>query len=826
MSIAIHTPANFDRLLRLIIQGAEGTPLLTPQNIGDGTITLGYGYTFIRGDRLYGTLGADLVSVGITLTEAESDKLDEVVAGLANIDDFIAIWSHPPITADDADSLFTTDFGHMSGRYQARFRAVLGQTQGDALFAGIQGSREWAAIASYGYVAENLIGSDLVNALNSGNRAEAWYQIRYGWADNNPQYNNGWAKRHYMESAVFGLYADPDQVGVDEAKETFRMLQLHRERITTRENTYGQNVDGVGPGRMIDAGNTEPAYALVYSELDPVPSIKTIVNALDPAKLAILEHININLNPADYLSTDIYLDPGRNIASAAIDPNHISILTGSDRNDILMGEGGNDVLNGGEGNDVLVGGKDNDTLKGGTGSDIYVYKSGDGADTITDMDLLNNNDNKIYVGTTLLTGATGKPDSANPSTGVAIWKVNGGEIVYELDKQKNTLVISGTALGGTGNSITIKLDAEHNDTKTIKDRFGINLPFTDAVVMTNDSSNPFEQILNFIVPSALGATMTENNTQNLNLAFNRPLTATDRITLYLDSCVGVAQDYLKLLIGDQTLDFSSGSITLNATEGQDFLAMSLLEQGDITTNGSATFRAVIESTDADGVVTTTESNVFKLDINDSGTYTLIYGEDDPKYICADALGSYVASIESYVSAEIHGGLGNDILGGGPLNDRLYGEDGHDAVFGGEGNDELHGALGNDLLNGGDGDDHVEGNEGNDLIVGNSGDDVLLGGEGSDWLYGGCNFGTAIRYIRRFDDPELTNWSSINRLDFDGWVTMVNGQLAPNLDGYLFGVLGGDNLMDGGAETERMPRCVREAANDAHHAAQPEWRIAA
>jgi Ca2+-binding RTX toxin-like protein len=51
-------------------------------------------------------------------------------------------------------------------------------------------------------------------------------------------------------------------------------------------------------------------------------------------------------------------------------------------NDVLHGEGGNDSLYGQDGSDTLMGGAGNDTLEGGTGSDTYVYRSGDGHDTL------------------------------------------------------------------------------------------------------------------------------------------------------------------------------------------------------------------------------------------------------------------------------------------------------------------------------------------------------------------------------------------------------------------------------------------------------------
>ena len=50
--------------------------------------------------------------------------------------------------------------------------------------------------------------------------------------------------------------------------------------------------------------------------------------------------------------------------------------------DTLLGEAGNDWLEGGDGNDLLDGGTGNDTLTGGTGSDTFVFRRGDGNDSV------------------------------------------------------------------------------------------------------------------------------------------------------------------------------------------------------------------------------------------------------------------------------------------------------------------------------------------------------------------------------------------------------------------------------------------------------------
>lgn len=60
-------------------------------------------------------------------------------------------------------------------------------------------------------------------------------------------------------------------------------------------------------------------------------------------------------------------------------------LIGNTGNNTLSGGLGGDVLNGGNGNDTLVGGQGNDDLTGGNGADVFVFNVGDGADTVRDF---------------------------------------------------------------------------------------------------------------------------------------------------------------------------------------------------------------------------------------------------------------------------------------------------------------------------------------------------------------------------------------------------------------------------------------------------------
>ncbi|MEM1011026.1 MAG: peptidylprolyl isomerase [Planctomycetota bacterium] len=121
----------------------------------------------------------------------------------------------------------------------------------------------------------------------------------------------------------------------------------------------------------------------------------------------------------------------------------------------------------------------------------------------------------------------------------------------------------------------------------------------------------------------------------------------------------------------QTLDSSTGILTVNGTTGSDNIAVSL-----------------------DG------SNVI-ISINGLNT-------SQPQ----DSVGII----------EIEGGDGDDLI--------VLGEDVAAArIFAGAGDDTVSGALGNDEIFGGDGDDVLDGFGGNDSIVGGEGNDYLLGGTG-------------------------------------------------------------------------------------------------
>jgi len=63
------------------------------------------------------------------------------------------------------------------------------------------------------------------------------------------------------------------------------------------------------------------------------------------------------------------------------------VLSGGAGNDEIFNSSGNDSVSGGTGSDTLRGNAGNDTLTGDAGNDVFIFKSGDGNDSVTDFEI-------------------------------------------------------------------------------------------------------------------------------------------------------------------------------------------------------------------------------------------------------------------------------------------------------------------------------------------------------------------------------------------------------------------------------------------------------
>lgn len=100
-------------------------------------------------------------------------------------------------------------------------------------FEELPRSAERAVLVSFAYNQPALLGDNLINAIKAGNRAAAWFEIRYN-SNGNVEASN----RRYIESALFGLYQDVSNVSASEAQDIISFLtannnaalnQIHKE---------------------------------------------------------------------------------------------------------------------------------------------------------------------------------------------------------------------------------------------------------------------------------------------------------------------------------------------------------------------------------------------------------------------------------------------------------------------------------------------------------------------------------------------------------------------------------------------------------------------
>ena len=166
---------------------------------------------------------------GVGLSQADLNLITDYQADPFNVNMIQALLNgFPPLPREpDATALLNV-------------RAAGAENQLDQILGFHMGeSRERAALASLAYNnASALLGPKLIAAIQTDNRAEAWYQIRYA-SNGGASQSDGIANRRIAESTLFGLYDNSGLgVGEAEAKEVLRMYTIHRPDIQTYESDF------------------------------------------------------------------------------------------------------------------------------------------------------------------------------------------------------------------------------------------------------------------------------------------------------------------------------------------------------------------------------------------------------------------------------------------------------------------------------------------------------------------------------------------------------------------------------------------------------------
>ena len=636
---------------------------------------------------------------------------------------------------------------------------------GDSLYDSLDDSYEKVALLSLAYnggvgiIGERLLGA---LALQSGNRAAAWYEIRY---QSNGDELGGIAKRRYLESSLFGLYNDPANVSDSEARQVLDVFlgdtnttdghASNRRQMWAYDTQYRDNFDAANTGddmvavRALIAGGEVVSLRRLF-----LPIADYIARTYAPGVATDTGNINgeVLLGPASSTEDHWLIRPKNSNPEGQ-------------RNDLLVGLiGGENTLDGMDGDDILIGGDQSDTLIGGAGADVLLGGSGgDVYEALGDGDIavdvsghdtyrltglgqvtIADTDGQGAVewagvaltgGTELVTGAKGAGALWRSADGTVTYLRADGDLLVHRAGQSGVVTLQGHdfergALGlvlagpAAPAGIAIPL-TEEADTVTGVDGWALHGLTLDMAARQTIRAYGGADDLD-VDPYHFPGVVVHAGAGNdfVSAGWDRAIepdgypqpAASDGVTLFGDG----GNDVLAGSNADDTL--VGGDESVGPEPDNDLLEG--FGGNDVLSGGAG----------ADWLLGGGGDDIFA---GGSGADMLwgaqgadrIYGGSEDDRLYGDTLGSYLRW--------------NQVLGGPDpeaFRDLAYFHAGdyylhEDIPAADSGNDFLAGGLGDDHLYGGAGDDVLEGGDDNDVLHGESGDDVLRGGAGKDWLYG-------------------------------------------------------------------------------------------
>jgi Ca2+-binding RTX toxin-like protein len=453
------------------------------------------------------------------------------------------------------------------------------------------------------------------------------------------------------------------------------------------------------------------------------------------------------------------------------------ILEGGSGDDQLFGDGGNDLLYGGEGNDILAGGQGVDQLdggagddqlvgeagrdrldggagldrlEGGVGDDTYVFRRGNGRDTVLDVDSTAGNRDRL-----LLEGLNQADVALERDFGSAALRIR------ILDTNESITLLDYFSAGAAGQSVIESIafkDGSELGFQDIQARAGVRSTGTSGDETLTGSAGPD-------VISGLGGKdliFGLGGPDQLDGGDGDDQLAGDDGDDVISG--GAGSDALFGGTGADRLDGGAGSDTLQGGTGNDTYVFQrgggsdVIQEADATVGNVDRLRMLgVVAGDAD-LIRGAGSNDLVIRIRDTGDSIRNQsyfasgpgGQNVVEAIEFDANTSLSYSdVLSRVQTQVVGTPGNDVINGtsgadsiaaGAGDDRVFGNAGADTLEGGDGNDHLAGE--DQTTGGGDGspamigNDRLFGNAGNDQLVGGGGNDYLVGGTGDDEIYGG------------------------------------------------------------------------------------------
>ena len=390
----------------------------------------------------------------------------------------------------------------------------------------------------------------------------------------------------------------------------------------------------------------------------------------------------------------------------------LTSIEGTDSHDLIAGTSGDETINGGAGDDVI---------RGMSGDDIYIYRPGDGQDTIFDS---GGNDSIHFLEGVLPQHVTITRDVSSLIVNVSFGGVSGQIIVENVFEGTEGLIREGAvesfrfSNGVIWNRDQIVAAVAQPPSDGDDSFFGSG---------GNDSFNGSagaDVLFGYGGADSLfggdGADSLHGGSGNDSLHGGR---GNDRLeggsgndTYYIS--LGDGED---AIVGLDAINAGIDTIVLNGipstmlvgytTSGGD-LALVFGNPATGETTGRLTLFGYMSST----------ANQHRIEFSDGTSVSYRNGVLESRWVGGSANDHYFGITPRNT---ISGGGGDDILVGGQLDDTINGDDGNDLVYGGGGNDSLHDSSGNDTLYGGAGDDSFH------AVRDGGGLDEFFGGEGDD-----------------------------------------------------------------------------------------------
>ncbi|WP_160016445.1 calcium-binding protein [Pseudomonas sp. 8BK] len=467
------------------------------------------------------------------------------------------------------------------------------------------------------------------------------------------------------------------------------------------------------------------------------------------------------------------------------------VIHGEGGNDYLDGEAGDDTVYGGAGNDQLMGGVGSDQLFGGTGDDKYVYKLGDGVDTIDNTG--GGNDGVFFSG--------GIDEERLTFTR------DGDDLLILVDGDAEQSVrVLGHFLGGDKAISYVQPDGG----------FLINATRIAQIVAAGNVPGGFDTL---VEGTAAGEQLAGGQERDLvrGLAGNDTLfgmggndqieggDGNDYLSGGNGSQSGSGDDILIGGIGNDVLDGEDGDDQLTGGAGDDkyyYRANGGVDVIDNTGGGfdGAFFIGIARARlsfhrEGDDLLILVDGD---LEQQVKVTDHFLGGDFAIDYVQPDG-GSYIttAQIAGLLTALPDGGTGEPGDGGNPGDGEEPGDGGTNPgggdqppVAGVGGDDVLTGTAANEVLIGGAGKDTLNGGAGNDRLLGGVGDDTYVYTAGQDVLeeLGGID---TLRFANGITFNQVASGLGKSGNDL---VLKVNGSTANQVTLKDF-FLGGDNLVE-------------------------------